>query len=352
MGFWAYAALACSAFVSAVVLCTVARDAALRRRLVDVPNERSLHKTPVPRLGGVGLTLAAWSVLVVGAAFVPVLDRRDTRICLGGSVVVALLGLVDDIRPQPAALRLLVQTLTTAVVLALAPLGLRVALAADIDVTLPHAVTLGVAVLFVVGATNIYNFMDGMDGLAALQAIGAGLALGCSAAMHGHADLAAIAWIVGAAAAGFLVRNFPPATLFLGDAGSTFLGFTFTALGVVAAGRSSPVPLGVVALALGPFLLDGTFTLGRRIRRREPVWRAHRTHLYQRAVATGLSHGQVLVVYGAWIAISAGGAVWAARGDGGAFIASWLATFGALAAVWRWVVGRERRGGSQKPLPP
>jgi Fuc2NAc and GlcNAc transferase len=279
--------------------------------------------------------------LVLGAACLsPVLRQGDLLAWLVGASVIAVLGFVDDLRPLPAATRFLAQIAVAALVLVFALGDGEVAIAADLTVRAPRALMLALGVLFVVGTTNIYNFMDGMDGLAATQATSAGLALGVASAAAGHVDIALVAFVVAAASAGFFVHNAPPAALFLGDAGSTFIGFTFAVLALVAATRPSPLPVGVVPVALAPFLLDGTFTILRRLSKGERIWTAHRSHLYQRAVATGRTHRDVLVVYAAWSAAAAAGAL-LARGDAQTALAMAVAMGIALAPVWRWVVRLE-----------
>jgi Fuc2NAc and GlcNAc transferase len=338
-------ALGAVSFVLAFVACVVVRRIALRLRLVDVPNQRSLHQVPVPRLGGVAIVVTVWSVLALGSGstMTPVLGHADTLAWLAGASAIAVLGFVDDIRPLPALVRLSVQLVIATSVLAVVLRTDELGVAAGVRLHVVRALALAPAVIFVVGTTNIYNFMDGMDGLAATQAMSAGLGLGVAASAVGQVDLAAIAFVVAAAALGFFVHNSPPATLFLGDAGSTFLGFTFSSLALVAAARPSPVPIGVIPVALAPFLLDGTFTIIRRLRRGERVWQAHKTHLYQRAVATGLSHRDVLVVYAAWCAVSAAAATFVGQSGAIATLATMLAALVPLGMTWRWVARREER---------
>jgi UDP-N-acetylmuramyl pentapeptide phosphotransferase/UDP-N-acetylglucosamine-1-phosphate transferase len=209
-------------------------------------------------------------------------------------------------------------------------------------------------VLWLIAVLNLYNFMDGMDGLAGTQAAGAGCALAAGFAAHGHLDLAALALVMAAGSAGFLLHNAPPARIFMGDAGSTFLGFGFAALAITGVARPDPLPFAVAPLALAPFLLDGTFTLFRRLFRGEVIWRAHRTHLYQRAVGSGRAHHDVLVPSACWIAAAAAAACWAAVGDCWAALGGCAAMLVAFGAMWRWVVRCEAQTlgerAAQEPL--
>jgi UDP-N-acetylmuramyl pentapeptide phosphotransferase/UDP-N-acetylglucosamine-1-phosphate transferase len=161
-------------------------------------------------------------------------------------------------------------------------------------------VALVLAFAWVALVTNIYNFMDGIDGLAGSQAIVAGLALALAGGLVRNPLVAVGGALIAAAAAGFLLHNLPPpARLFMGDVGSTFLGFTFAGLTLLGnlgvGGGRLPFEFGVVVLA--PFLFDGVVTLARRVLRGERWFEAHRSHYYQRLVLGGLGHGQVTGIY-------------------------------------------------------
>jgi Fuc2NAc and GlcNAc transferase len=320
-------ALYAAAFLATLVGTEWLRRLAWTRALLDRPNERSLHSAPTPRLGGVAVVL---STLVV-AALCAIHGSSELRVVLAFGAVVAALGFADDMRPLPAGIRLLLQC--TAAGGFLWVLGApEITIASETVLTLPHWVQSAALLLWLVGTLNIYNFMDGMDGLAAVQAIGAAVGQGALLALGGAEDMARLVAIVGAASAGFLAHNFPPARIFLGDTGSTFLGFVFGALAIV--GMRHGVAISATALPLAPFLLDGTFTILRRVTRREPVWKAHRSHLYQRAVQTGLGHREVLLVYAAWAALAVIATAFAP-------IAGWCAVTIMLVGVWCWVARRE-----------
>ena len=186
-----------------------------------------------------------------------------------------------------------------------------------------------------------------MDGLAGTQAACAGIAIAIAGASHGHADIAWIALALAASSAGFLFHNMPPAKLFMGDGGSTLLGFSFAALALMGAGRGDPVPFACAPLALAPFLLDGVFTLFRRSLRGEKVWRAHRTHLYQRAASAGRAHHDVLVAYAIWMGLAATAAVVASRGRPLAVAAAGGAMLAISAVAIVWVAQCERQATSK-----
>ena len=258
------------------------------RRALDVPNQRSSHTRPVPRGGGLVIVagflvgLAAW--LVLGGSLSP-----RALGWLGGALLVAAISFVDDLRSLPAAPRLAVHLLGA--------LLLTLAGAQERELPLPLALLLAFAWIALV--TNVYNFMDGIDGLAASQAVVAGAALVAAGSLVRNPLVAVGGGLCAAAAAGFLVFNLPPARLFMGDVGSTFLGFSFAGVSLLAnigvGGGRLPIEFGLILFA--PFLFDSLVTLSRRVLRGERWYAAHRSHYYQRLVRRGISHGQVTCLY-------------------------------------------------------
>ncbi len=322
------AAIAC--FVVSLALCEVIRRQAIHRALLDAVNERSLHTAPTPRLGGVAIVVT--TLLASMATWQ--LASRELRVLVVLCGGIALVGLRDDLRPVSALTRFALQFAAAIAFVWIAGVP-PLLVARGIALPVPSLVTGAILVVWIVGVLNIYNFMDGMDGLAGFQTVAASAAL---AALLGGGSPSLFALALGASASGFLAHNFPPARIFMGDAGSTFIGMAFAALAVL--GMHHDKPLTESALPLAPFLLDGTFTIFRRALRREKVWQAHRTHLYQRAVQTGLAHREVLLVYMAWIGVSCTGALLASSAAG-AIALAWGASVLGLALVWRWVVRRE-----------
>lgn len=242
---------------------------------MDRPNARSLHATPTPRIGGLGIIagLGAASLWVAQGELVPVIL---------GAFALAAMSLLDDVRGLPVGVRFLIHFLVAAGCL----------LALDL-----RGWALLAATLAVVWMTNLYNFMDGADGLAGgMAVIGFGaLAL---AAWLGHApDLASFCAAIAAAALAFMRFNFPPARLFMGDAGSIPLGFLAAVLGILGA-RQAVWPWLFPLLVFSPFIVDASVTLAKRALGGEKIWQAHRSHYYQRVVLLGASHRQLAVA--AW----------------------------------------------------
>ena len=250
---------------------------------LDHPNARSLHVRPTPRTGGVGvmagIAAAALVTIATGGA------GRALLAALGGAFVLAGLGLADDRAGLSARLRLLAQLLVAGAFLVVAGVA--------------GGWAMGLLLLLgLVWMGNLYNFMDGSDGLAGGMALFGFGAFAWAAGQGGASALAAVCAGVAAAAAGFLCFNFHPARIFMGDVGSVPLGFLGGALGLVG-WRAGAWPLWFPLLVFAPFIFDATVTLLRRALRGEKVWQAHRSHYYQRMVQMGLGHrGTALRAYG------------------------------------------------------
>lgn len=246
-------------------------------RIQDIPNERSLHSLPTPRIGGLGLMaglLVAWGVLF------PLLTWW-LLLPLFGLVVVSLL---DDVHNLPVRQRLMVQ------------LAAAVILVAGLGMYGREGLLLAcVAILLTVWLTNLYNFMDGSNGLAGGMAL-FGFSFYGVAALLAHNELfAMLCFSVSAAALGFLFFNFPNARVFMGDAGSIPLGFLVAALGLWG-WQQGCWPVWFPLLVFSPFIVDATVTLVKRALRGAKVTEAHREHYYQRAIQMGWSHCKLALV--------------------------------------------------------
>jgi UDP-N-acetylmuramyl pentapeptide phosphotransferase/UDP-N-acetylglucosamine-1-phosphate transferase len=303
-----------------------------RAAVLDHPNERSLHAAPTPRGGGialVGAILLAWLALIVAGAVAPRL-----LVVVFGAALLAAISWIDDLRGLSPATRLLAQLVAVGLgMLALLPTGpvFQFWLMPGLD-----AVAAALVWLWFV---NLFNFMDGIDGLAGSEAaaIGIGLVLFASLGVGRDPGLAVLAATAGAAALGFLVWNWAPARIFLGDVGSVPLGYLFGFLLLDVAARGS----WKIALILPLyFLADATITLFRRLLGGERVWQAHRRHFYQRAVQRGLGHGDVVrrVIAADLILIGCG---WASENGWG--IAALAAAAVVVAALLASLTGMWRR---------
>jgi Fuc2NAc and GlcNAc transferase len=327
-------AVAVVAFVLALALTPALRAAASRLGLLDRPNPRSSHQSIVPRGGGIGIAAAVLGAVVLAP---PELRARTMPVLLG-AVALAGVGLCDDRFSLPAGVRVAAQVVVAAgVVQALGGLE-RLPFPPPLDWPL-GALGAPLAVFWLVTVVNFFNFLDGIDGLATLQAA----VTGCGVLLAAwDPALALVAGALAGAAAGFLPFNWSPASMFLGDSGSYFLGFALAALPLAAPaqGRSSAVLF--VALSLWLFLADATWTLVRRTLRGERVHEAHREHLYQQ-LAGRWGHARVTLSIGVASAALTAIAVAAVRGGGPAWTWAGLGAAAAFFAVESLAATRARR---------
>lgn len=278
------------AFLLAVLLTGAMRRYAVSRQLLDVPNSRSSHAIPTPTGGGVAIVIASLlSMIALGAAGIT--SWRVVAALAGGGTLVGAIGFVDDWHDLPAAWRLVAHFLAAAWLLAW--LGGLPAVSVWRVPIAGGAMPLSLAAVYVVWVLNLTNFMDGIDGLAATEAttVCTGGALLCYVAAP-HASTWMVPLFVAAAAVGFFVWNRPPARIFMGDAGSSFLGFMFAALALQTA-RDAPALFWSWTILLGVFMVDATTTLLRRLFRGQNVSSAHRSHAYQHAAVRYAAHGPV-----------------------------------------------------------
>lgn len=268
------------------------RRYALSRSLMDIPNARSSHSVPTPRGGGVAIvlafTLALFMLLFAGLMASPVFAA-----IAGAGAVIAIIGFMDDHGHIAARWRLLGH-FAASIWLLFWMGGLP---AVEL---FGHAFDLGwlgnvLAAFYLVWLLNLYNFMDGIDGIASVEAICVCLGACLLYWVAGNVDLIWAPLLLAAAVAGFLFWNFPPAKIFMGDAGSGFLGIVLGALSIQAA-WASPDMLWCWLILLGVFIVDATFTLFRRLLRGDKVYEAHRSHAYQYASRRFGSHLKVTSV--------------------------------------------------------
>ena len=270
--------------LAAFLVCWLLLAWLLRRGSLpmDHPNERSLHATPTPRVGGLGIMAG------VGAASLWLADATLFPLMLAAFALAAL-SLLDDLRGLPVALRFLAHFVAAAACL--------------LAFGLTGWVLMG-SILAVVWMTNLYNFMDGSDGLAGGMAVVGFGALALAAMLGGAPGLSVFCAAIAAAALAFLRFNFPPARVFMGDAGSIPLGFLAATLAILGAMREV-WPWLFPLLVFSPFIVDASVTLIRRALRGEKIWQAHRSHYYQRAVLLGASHRQLaLAAYALMLAMA------------------------------------------------
>jgi len=278
-----------AAMVVSAVLVAPVRLWLLRQRLLDVPETRRSHIAPTPRGGGlaiIGTMVLAW-LLWPGAL-------AGWRQPMAGVVLMAGLGWLDDRYQLPARLRFLVQLLVACGLL-IAVGGLQSVDVFGWSVKAPWLWTVlgGVGFIWLI---NLYNFMDGSDGMAAAQGLWAGLVAAVLFEFGGQRQLAEFALAAGGAWGGFLFWNRPPAGIFMGDVGSLALGATVAACAVLGAATGA-ISVWVSFMISSVFVVDATATLLARVVRGERWYTPHRQHAYQRLLDLGWSHSQVLRLY-------------------------------------------------------
>lgn len=270
-----------------------------RNNIVDVPNHRSSHNAPTPKGGGVAIaTLSLVGFAIVTATmFTNDLPIRGAIAYVGCAALIAVISWFDDLRELSAKARF--ASHATGSIFAILTLGYFDA------ITLPFVGVvnigwLGIPLTFIwiVGLTNIYNFMDGIDGLAGMQSVIAAFGWSIIGLLSGEPIILYLSIFIAASSVGFLWHNWHPANIFMGDVGSAFLGYTFAVLPLMyyrTTDSAVALPIGIFLLFI--FLFDGIFTIIRRLRNRENIFEAHRSHLYQRLNIAGQSHDQITSLY-------------------------------------------------------
>jgi Fuc2NAc and GlcNAc transferase len=334
------------ALVASALLTAAVRRFAHAHGLLDIPNPRSSHSAATPRVGGIAVVLVL-SATVLALEQCAAVAAWLCWALLGG-LAVAAVGLLDDYRPVAPGLRLFVHV--AAAIWALLFVGTPGVLQAAghlVHVGWPGTVIAAIAIVWIL---NLFNFMDGIDGIAAAEATFVSLSGALiTVARPDPAGIASVGLILAAACLGFLLWNWPPARIFLGDVGSGYLGYVIAVLALAAARVDPTAPWTWLVLG-GLFFVDATVTLVRRLARGERIYQAHRSHAYQRLAQRWGSHRRVTLTVTAinvlWLLPCAVlTALYPAR-------APWI-TLGALAPVVAAtvIVGAGGGGGAETSVP-
>lgn len=308
-----------------LVTCRRALGLVRRLAIIDTPNVRSSHEVPTPRGGGIGILAALIPGAAVGAFLLPPegIGILPVLVLFAAVAVLAALGYLDDRKGAGPGGKMVLQ-LAAGVSVVMTIGGIS-------SVTLPGLGTMEfgwagpvLTVFWLVGFSNGFNFMDGIDGISALHAGIAGLLFAGATFVTGGSPWLAVP--VAAASLAFLTVNWSPAKVFMGDVGSLPLGFLLAVLAVT--GFADGVPFATSFLFLGPFLFDTIVTILLRAYRKENLLSAHRSHLYQRLVISGWSHARVTLLYGGWTLLTgalgflylASGPAWRGAALGGALL--------------------------------
>ena len=343
-------ALAFLAFLVSYFLVAGYAAWARKRQILDIPNERSSHTRPTPLGGGLAIVLitllggAGWKVMHPSEPWPGFLYYAI------GALLISAVSWLDDLRPLPSWIRFLAHSVGAAA--AIAGLGYWTKIALPFHAPLElGSIGLVITFVWIVGLTNAYNFMDGCDGIAGLQAVIAGAGWCYVGITSGQNILSVLGLLVAAGSMGFLRHNWAPARIFMGDVGSAFLGYTFAVFPLIffrmdAAKTGAPV---VGLLLVWPFVFDTVFTFLRRLVKNENVFQAHRSHLYQRLMQAGQGAGSVAMLYGSLsLAGAALGFSWSPQQMGSNVDGIVLLPVLAF-CLWLFVSGYERSTASLKP---
>jgi len=273
-------------FIFSISVTGFLQKYALKHSLIDIPNERSSHLMPTPRGGGLSIVIPVLLCIVV--LFLTAQLEKNIALALGiGCFFVAGVGWIDDHQHIPANWRALFYAIAAVIAVYF------LAESENFQSVFHHLLFVTVSniliAIWIIWMTNLYNFMDGTDALAAIQTICAGFFVGVIFWLEGQYGLATVCFVISASSCGFLFWNWPPAKIFMGDVGSCSLGFCFGVLVVIGEIQGS-VPLTVFFILLSIFICDTTLTLLMRIFANEKWYQAHKSHAYQRLVQLGMSH--------------------------------------------------------------
>jgi UDP-N-acetylmuramyl pentapeptide phosphotransferase/UDP-N-acetylglucosamine-1-phosphate transferase len=270
----------------------------LKRRLLDIPNERSSHQKPTPRGGGIVVSL----ICLISFFIYTLLDENQTIWAyFGGAVIVSGISWLDDLKTVSPGWRFLCHSIAAMLVIFEVSSfgGGNFSLEQDWGGNFAGSI---LGFFWIVWMVNAYNFMDGIDGIAGIQALTAGIGWSVIGFWNGLDSIGFYGGVLAVTAVGFLLHNWSPARVFPGDVGSAFWGFTFAVMPFLIKGESDSgfgINFLLVAVVLvWFFLFDSLLTLSLRLWRGEKVWEAHRSHIYQKLVQVGLSHSEVSLLYG------------------------------------------------------
>ncbi|MEN0037534.1 MAG: glycosyltransferase family 4 protein [Cellvibrio sp.] len=267
--------------LSSLILCRLI-IVLLGRRLLDTPNSRSSHTSPTPRGGGIALAASSVIATIAAWKFGYISSPALFWFLIPGGIV-ALLGIADDLFSLGVGIRLIVQIVLAGLGIAFIGVTTELSLAAK-------GLTVLILILFLVWMTNLYNFMDGINGLAALEAISVCIGMGLIYSIEDtNRESLCLMIIISASALGFLYWNFPKAKIFMGDSGSLFLGISFGLLAIKNVGENNNL-VAAWLIMLGVFIVDASYTLFVRLITKQAFHQAHRTHAYQIAAIQFNSH--------------------------------------------------------------
>lgn len=280
-----------STFLLSTLLTKLTCIYAKRNAILDIPNERSSHTVPTPRGGGLAIVIT-FLLSIMWLGWMGVVNANLEKALVGGGLIIAFMGYLDDVFSIRVSWRILVHIV--AAIWAVYWIGGLSFHHSGVENLFLNAMSITFVLLAIVWAINFYNFMDGIDGLAGGEGIFIGVSSGIALTWVGAQHLAVVMWLLSASIAGFIVWNWPPAKIFLGDVGSGFLGYIFAIFGLYTV-NNQLLPMSFWLIVFSIFLYDATFTLIYRAAKKKQWYSAHREHAYQHLISFGASHKQVTV---------------------------------------------------------
>ena len=279
----------------------------LKKSILDIPNERSSHRNPTPRGGGLIIVLICLTAFLFLNLRSPIINGWNYLL---GATLVAAISWLDDIFSINIFWRFVVHSFA-AIIFLFGDTTLFIPFYGKLEFVWIERV---IWFLWIVWLVNAYNFMDGIDGIAGMQALTAGIAWSVLLYLGGAENLSVYPLLIAVSANAFLLHNWQPAKIFMGDVGSAFLGYTFAVIPLLAQNQSFTVSkigyeyqnwllAGLIFAYF--FVFDSVLTFFRRLLKGEKVWKAHRSHLYQRMVQKNWRHSTVTIIYGVFSTLTA-----------------------------------------------
>lgn len=285
------------AFLISFAMTPVAKKVAFKVGAIANPRKRDMHSKPIPRMGGIAIVAGFMITLFISIQFITVLDWKQVIGITSGALIIFLLGFFDDIYELSAKLKFLIQILAATIV-ALSGVSIpfiSIPFIGNAPMFL-DMLSIPITVIWIVGITNAVNFIDGLDGLAAGVSSIASLCLMVLSIYSGYPIAILLTTILAGSCLGFLPYNFNPASIFMGDTGSTFLGFILAVTSILGLLKSYTIVTIVVAvLVLGLPVFDTAFAIIRRLLAGKPITAPDRGHLHHRLVDSGYSQKQAVI---------------------------------------------------------
>ena len=292
-----YIAAFASAFAITLVTTPLAKKISIKMGAIDIPKDRGMHKKPMPRMGGIAIVLGFMITVLVLYRFNPEMNVQQLAGFVIGPGIIVVLGVIDDIKNLRARLKFCVQIAAALIVIYS---GTKINVVMWPMTTYLQTLSVPITLIWIVGVTNAVNLIDGLDGLAAGVSSIAALCLMILCMMTGSTTAVMLTASLAGACLGFLPRNFNPAEIFMGDTGSTFLGFVLAVTSILGVFKGYAILALIVSmLCLGLPVFDTIFAMLRRMAKHQPIMKADRGHLHHRLIDRGFSQRQaVLILYG------------------------------------------------------